>query len=91
MGEDGGVSQQWKDRGFGFSGFLDTVLRQGLGLEWAVAFYSERLPGRGATKMADGGQPTAPRRVWVSKLKAVAHPTAFSLGLWKGVLLPPLI
>ena len=58
MGEDGGVSQQWKDRGFGFSGFLDTVLRQGLGLEWAVAFYSERLPGRGATKMADGGQPS---------------------------------
>lgn len=58
MGEDDGVSQQWKDRGFGFAGFLNTVLRQGARLEWAVALYSERLPRRGATKMADGGQPS---------------------------------
>ena len=40
---------------FRFPGYL---LRQGRGLERAVALYSERLPRRGAAKMADGGQPS---------------------------------
>lgn len=31
-------------------------LREGLGLERAVALHSERLPGRGAPKVASGGQ-----------------------------------
>lgn len=58
LGEDDGVSQQWKDGGLGSSGFLGTVLRQGLGLEGAVALYSRRPPGKGSTKMADSGQPS---------------------------------
>lgn len=57
LGEDDGLSQRWKDRGVGSAGFLGTVLRQGLGLEGAVALYSRRSPGKGATKMAHVGQP----------------------------------
>lgn len=47
LGEEDGVSGNGKT---GFSGFLATVLKKGLGVQWAVALYSKRPPGRGANQ-----------------------------------------
>ena len=60
----------------------------------ATGFYLHSRPLRGLQLQGQRlRQPTAPilpsqenrlsQRVWASKLKAIAHPTAFSLGLWK--------
>lgn len=55
LGQDDGNSQQWTDMGFGFSAFLDAVLREGL----EPSLHPERPPGRGAQQ---GGGRRQPRR-----------------------------
>lgn len=47
LGEEDGVSGSGKT---GFSGFLATVLKKGLGVQQAITLRSKRLPGRGANQ-----------------------------------------